>query len=521
MKKFKIQSFLQKGFFKKNVLNKIFSKFFSLFNMPKGTWKISFNQFKKKNIENYLSEKFQVNYALFVLSIVFFLYLLYLSIPGIVMSENIQKELEEKLKKEYNLDFVLTPDIDYSILPKPHYIIKDVVIFNEKTGYQKEFSQIKRLKIFINQNNFLKMNNVIKKIEIKDANFFVEKSDFNFIDNFLNNGFSKNSIKILKSKVFYKSNEGQIVSFFTLENIFIFHDEFKRENSLISKGEIFNIPFTFDWKYDENSKEIITKVKFNPLKLNFLNKSKKNNKNKNLKINFKKSKFNTNYFLKENSIVIESNNSFLGTNKFDYSGKINLDPFDFQIESEIQKLNLKKILPNRNILNEIFSREFLLNENLNGRFTIKSNNLNNGNFFNEIMINSNYAGEKIELSNSKIWNKKVGSLNLDYGNIYLEESDIFFKGKFSFEIFDKNRFYRKFLVSKKNQKDIEKVYFGLTFNLSNFDAKIFFISLNNNKPMENDSLDDLIYSFNNNSIKINNWISLRSFVSKIISSYSG
>ena len=64
--------------------------------MPKSTWKISFNQFKKKNIENYLSEKFQLNYALFILSIVFFLYLLYLSIPGIIINENIQNELEKK-----------------------------------------------------------------------------------------------------------------------------------------------------------------------------------------------------------------------------------------------------------------------------------------------------------------------------------------------------------------------------------------------------------------------------------------
>ena len=98
MKKFKIQSFLQKNFLRKNILNKTFSKFFTLFNMSKSTFKISFNQLKKKNIENYISEKFQLNYALFLLSIVFFLYLLYLSIPGIVISENIQKELEEKLK---------------------------------------------------------------------------------------------------------------------------------------------------------------------------------------------------------------------------------------------------------------------------------------------------------------------------------------------------------------------------------------------------------------------------------------
>ena len=127
MKKFKIQSFFQKNFFKKNILNKIFSVFIPLFNVPKSTWKIGLNQFKKKNIENYIIEKFQLNYALFALSIVFFLYLLYLSIPGIIMSENIQNELEEKLKKEYNLDFALTPDINYSILPKPHYIVNEIV----------------------------------------------------------------------------------------------------------------------------------------------------------------------------------------------------------------------------------------------------------------------------------------------------------------------------------------------------------------------------------------------------------
>ena len=521
MKKFKIQSFIQKNFFKKNILNNLFSKFFSLFNMSKSSWKINFNQLNKKNIENYISEKFQLNYALFVLSIVFFLYLLYLSIPGIVISENIQKELEEKLKKEYNLDFALTPDINYSILPKPHYIINDVVIFTEKMGYQKEFSQIKKLRIFINQNNFFNMNNVIKKIEIKNANFFIENSDFKFINNFLNNGFSEKTIKVLKSKIFYKSNEGQIVSFISLENILIFYDEIKKENSLISKGKIFNIPFTFDWKYDENMNEKITKIKLNPLKLSFLNKSKNDDKVKNLKVNFKRSKLNTKYSLEEDSINLESINSFLGTNKFDYKGKINLEPFDFQIDSEIQKIDIKKILPNKNIFDEIFSQEFLLNENFNGRLAIKSNNLNNGGFFNEILINSNYVGEKIELSNSKLLNKKIGSLNLDYGTIYLEENDIFFKGKFNFEIFDRNRFYRKFLVSKKNQKDIDQLNFGLIYNLSKFDAKIFFISLNKDNPEMNDNLDNLIYSFNNKSITINNWISLRSFINKILSSYSG
>ena len=52
-------------------------------------------------------------------------------------------------------------------------------------------------------------------------------------------------------------------------------------------------------------------------------------------------------------------------------------------------------------------------------------------------------------------------------------------------------------------------------------GNIFFISLNKDKPETSDDLDNLIYSFNNKSITINNWISLRSFVNKILSSYPG
>ena len=136
-------------------------------------------------------------------------------------------------------------------------------------------------------------------------------------------------------------------------------------------------------------------------------------------------------------------------------------------------------------------------------------------------MTSNYVGEKIELSNSKIFNKKIGSLNLDFGSVFLENDDLFFKGKFSFEIFNKNKVYRKFLIPKKNHSEIDKVYFGLNINLSNLDTKIFFLSLDKDDPKVNDELDDLIYSFNNKSITINNWISLRSFVNKILSSYSG
>ena len=202
------------------------------------------------------------------------------------------------------------------------------------------------------------MKNIIKKVEVRDANFFIEKSDFSFLNDFLDRGFSKKSLKVSKSKIFYKNSEGQIVSLITIKDILIFKDQLNKENLLISKGKIFNIPFNFEWKYDENSNEKITKAKINSLKLKILNSSKKKEKIKNLKINFRRSKLNTNYSLKGNSILLESKNSYLGANKLDYDGKINLEPFDFKINTKIDRLNLKSFYQIKLFLKKYYQKNF-------------------------------------------------------------------------------------------------------------------------------------------------------------------
>ena len=93
-----------------------------------------------------------------------------------------------------------------------------------------------------------------------------------------------------------------------------------------------------------------TKIKFNSLKLNFLNVSNKKDNFKNLKISFKRSKFVTNYYLEDKLIFLESKNSFIGTNKFNYKGNINLEPFDFKIDTEISKFDFKKFWDVKNYI---------------------------------------------------------------------------------------------------------------------------------------------------------------------------
>ena len=70
-------------------------------------------------------------------------------------------------------------------------------------------------------------------------------------------------------------------------------------------------------------------------------------------------------------------------------------------------------------------------------------------------------------------------------------------------------------------KIVERSIFESETNTASGSSYFVTISLNEDKPETNDNLDNLIYSFNNNSITVNNWISLRSFINKILSSYPG
>ena len=96
------------------------------------------------------------------------------------------------LLKEFKLNISVSSDISYSILPKPHILIKNAKIFANDKDSPKEISQIKKLKIFISQKYFLNQNNLfIKNILIQDANFSFQNEDFDFLKSFATKVFSK------------------------------------------------------------------------------------------------------------------------------------------------------------------------------------------------------------------------------------------------------------------------------------------------------------------------------------------
>ena len=522
MKNFKFKSNSIFNLIKKNFLAKNVNNFLDyLKKIP------NFGSFKKKVLDNFsrfYEKQFKINYLIFFLSIIFFYYLIYLSFPGILHNKTDQNYFTNLLKEKYDLEFALTPEINYSILPRPHFQVKDVIIFNNTGDFQKELAEVKKIKIYLFQDNFFKKKKLkIKSIELFEANFFFNKFDVPFIKNFLENGFEGKPLNIKRAKLFYQDTDGSTISFLKLKKVNMAHNYNINQNVLTSVGDIYNIPFNISWKQDLTKSEQITNIKFKKIKLQILNftkliEEKKTNK---LQVYLNRSRFIVNYSLKDKSINLVSNNSFIGNDKFLFSGKIFLDPFNFDIDSSLDSLKIKNIYRNADFFREIFSNNFILNENFNGKINFNIEKLEKNPLFNNLDINANFVGNTLDLSYSSFLNNKLANLVLKKGILYEKENDLIFKGDLDFVINDMSKFYNKFVIPKKNRINLDKINFEVIVNLTNFDFKILKIINNNFKEKEFSEIDELIYEFNSGAIKISNWIEFKIFANKIISSYSG
>ena len=279
MKNFKLKLNFLSSFLKKN---KTFKKTINFLESLKDHFNIQ--KLKKQISDSYKDfyvNKFNINYLIFLISLICFYYLIYLSFPGILHNKSDQNYFTEELKKQYNLEFSLTPEITYSILPKPHFQINDVIIYNNNNIFQKEIAQVKKLKIFLHQKNFFKKRKLeIKTVELFETNFFINKMDLDFVQNYLYKGFIDNPLIIKRANLFYQDIDKRTISFLNLKKINMeFND--KIDNDIVtSNGEVFNIPFSVTWKQDLEKQVQMSIIKFKKINLNILNSTKFVNKKK-------------------------------------------------------------------------------------------------------------------------------------------------------------------------------------------------------------------------------------------------
>ena len=372
----------------------------------------------------------------------------------------------------------------------------------------------------MSKKNFFEKEKVdITKIVINDANFSISSSDLKLFNELKNKKFSHNKINIINSNVFFKDNLGEIISIIKINNATLFFDIKKLLNFLNLKGEVFNMPFTFNLTNHNNPiKYEKIYLNFKSLKLDIINEFIVE-KNKLLtgetSITFLNSKVNTKYNIKEKLIIFESTNSRLNNSNISYAGKMSINPFDLNLDIKFNDYKISKLFNSSSIFTEFVKSELLFNDNISVNTSIDINSNTKNEFFQDANINFNIINGKINFNNTRLVNNKIGSLELNNSNLYVnKDNKLVLNTNILIDIKDSDRLFSFLNTRKKMRKNIKKIFVNLDYNFLNNQIKF------NNIKMDNQEFNDQsLVLINDNNFKNRN--KNRQILNELFSIYEG
>jgi hypothetical protein len=491
--------------FIQNFNNLIIKRIFILQNKTNNNFKISnFNKF-----------------LITFISLLFF-YLFYLLLPVLFDKTWLQSHLESQLLKEFKMNFSTSSNISYRILPKPHFLIKDSKIFKEGGNKIASLADIKNLKIFINQTNFLKKKNItIDHIKINDANFSLSRDDIKLLKDNSNKKFSNKIIKINKSSIFFKDNYGETITIIKILNAFFLPDNENLLNIYNIQGKVFNIPFSLNYKNklntpDSEELQIIVKA----LKLNIFdgydNEEDSLSFRKNV-ISYLNFIFTTIYKIEENIITFNSTNSRIKSTKVNYNGKLSLDPFNLNLNINLDNYEISGLLNNNSILNEFIKTELLFNENISINSSINTTLDSKKKFFQNAKINFNIINGKINFNKTRLINKKIGFLELENSNLNFENDRLILNTDILIDINNSDKLFSLLQINKKFRKPIKNILINLDYDFLTKHIKFNNLKIENKEASK--ELLIIMEGFSNNNT--NNWNKSRRLFNYLFKFYEG
>ena len=126
----------------------------------------------------------------------------YFLMPTFYNKEIIQLQIKNQIFKNYNIEIKFEEKINYSLLPKPHFVAKNLIILRKG----KEIGIVKNFKVFIAANKFFSKNNfVAKDLVFKNTDFSLYKDDLIFFRDLLKTEPNQNDIIFKESNIFFKN----------------------------------------------------------------------------------------------------------------------------------------------------------------------------------------------------------------------------------------------------------------------------------------------------------------------------
>jgi hypothetical protein len=487
----------------------------------------NFNNIVKKTIfkvQNKTNNNFNIssfNKYLITFIGLLFVYLFYLLLPILYDKTWVQSNIESKLQNEFKINLNTSADISYRILPAPHFLIKDSKILVANGQKQKSIAEIKDLKVFLSQGNFFdqeKMN--IKKLVINNANFSFLRNDLKLLDVLKSKKLSNKKIEINNSNIFFKDNLKNIISIIKVDKIITFFDDEKLLNFVNLKGEVFNIPFNFDFQYQESSNKyekfyLSSKI----LRLKFFNESAIKDKltsGKNI-ISILNSTINTKYNIKEKLIIFKSNNSRMVNFQLDYAGKLSINPFDLNLDIYMGNYKISKLFNINPVLIQFIKSGLLYNENISIKNSIIINSNEKKDLFQSAKINFNIVNGKFNLDNTTFVADNIGSLELSNSNLLLKNDNLTLNTNILFKVKNSEALFSFLNTSKKSRKLIKNILINLDYDFLMNEIKFNSVKIDNKDV--NDQFLNAIEGFTDNDL--NNSIKSKRLINKLFSIYEG
>ena len=424
-----------------------------------------------------MSKSKNKNFLKFVLPsvIIFFSTILFLSLPVLLNYNSIQNVIEKKVATDFKINLKILGDISFKILPSPHYLVEKANLDLNTQNDSSSIIETKDLKIFIPFKKIYSRSNIqINRIEIENANIYFQMKDILDFRNHLYYKINK-PVYIKKSNFFLIDENKQTILISQLKKIKYLIDIKNNSKQFKIDGNIFDVDYLSLWKRNyDNPNETFNEINIkNPnidIKNLFLLEGAKKFSGKSI-INFLNEKIIINYKFQDNKILVDTPNE---NQNIEFVSKIELDPFFFESKINIYNKDINFFIDY--LLSYIFNSEEQYLGNMNGNVSLEISNLKNS-LINNGVINFSIKDKSIKLKKSQFKVQDIGNIDSQFW-YYVNNGDLIFISENMFELKNKKEFSRKFQVSSKKLKDVNKIYFNLEKNLDNGEISISQVYIN-------------------------------------------
>jgi len=481
---------------------------------------LSINNLLKKNLNklnfNNFSKIARSNNFFFIFVALIILFVSYLSIPNIYTKAKIHTELKKQLLEKFNLNFKFSQNLNYKFLPRPHFTNEETIILND----QNEISKIKNLKIYVSLKNLFSLKNIkVNNVILEDANINLNNQNYDFFLELLKADFKNNSFEIRDSNVFFKTEDDEVLFINKIINMKYFYDFKNLNNIVVSKNEIFNIPYQLELFVDRTKKKIFSELSLNLLKLKIENELdySRNIKNGSTHLTIKQNKSKASYIINKNSLIFNLFDKVNSPN-FLYKVNINFNPFYSKLQGSTKEIDLSTLFNSNALLAELLKSEILNNINLNFNLDINANKFKKYQGFDDIFLNFKIKEGLIDIDNTKFNWKDYAKFKILDSLIHVKNSELVLDGKLEIIIKDSQEIYKTLLTPKNYRTEIEKI--ELNFNY-NFDQKILKLNDIRVDNVINKNVGNILKNLIVRSDKLQNKIYFKNMVNKAIKSYAG